>query len=171
MDMDITSHQKYRDGTHQYNRLLRELESDYVAVDERSLADWLEFAQQYAKELKYFDDNDQHQGDWAAFFNRVTVEDAIAFLEDPDSFLVTEPAPANLSEEEKKQRKAKKKKYKALSQPHFILFLTFLKQLEYPQQQFRELTPRYLEFYYKKVLQLTEKPETPDRAYVTFTLT
>ncbi|NER21530.1 MAG: hypothetical protein F6J96_12665 [Symploca sp. SIO1C2] len=168
--MKIITYEKERDGTHQYNRQLPELEPDYVAVDERLHQDWLAFAQEFAKELKYFDDNDQHSGDWAAFFEQVTVEDAIAFLNDPDSFLVTEPAPANLTEAEAQARERKKQKYLALSQPHFVLFLTFLKLLEYPQQQFRNLNPRYLEYYYQKVLQLTTKPETPDQVHVTFTL-
>ena len=39
-----------------------------------------------------------------------------------------------------------------------------------PQKQFREITQRHLDFYYKEVLKLQEKPAVPDKVHVTFGL-
>ncbi|NEQ09353.1 MAG: hypothetical protein F6K37_26420 [Moorea sp. SIO4E2] len=47
---------------------------------------------------------------------------------------------------------------------------TFLQLLRYPQQQFKALTQRYLDFYYKEVLQLRTKEEVPDKVNVIFEL-
>ena len=44
-------------------------------------------------------------------------------------------------------------------QPHRVLFWVFLLLLRYPQQQFNQLTHRYLDFYYRDCLQLKEKPQ------------
>ncbi|MEO5564317.1 MAG: hypothetical protein ABIR18_12805, partial [Chitinophagaceae bacterium] len=55
-------------------------------------------------------------------------------------------------------------------QPHMALFIAFLRLFKEAQNQMNGLTERMLNFYYRDVLQLTEKPSVPDRAYVVFEL-
>ena len=43
-------------------------------------------------------------------------------------------------------------------QPHMTLFLTFLKLFSIVQEQMNGITERMLDFYYRDVLQLEEKP-------------
>ncbi|MDJ0676391.1 MAG: hypothetical protein QNJ36_13570, partial [Calothrix sp. MO_167.B42] len=143
-----------RDGVSQHDRLLTELEPDYVTVDERDLSDLLTFVQEYATKLNYYDDyddSDNVNGDWLPFFN-ADVEQMVAYIHNPESFADDEST------------------LKQLSQPHLVLLFTFLQLLSYPQQQFQALTQRYLDFYYKEVLKLTTKQETPDKINVIFEL-
>ena len=59
-----------RDGTSQANRLQTALAPDYVAVDERSIKDLLAFAREYAKELRYYNvDNQPEEDGWSGFLD------------------------------------------------------------------------------------------------------
>jgi hypothetical protein len=51
-------------------------------------------------------------------------------------------------------------------EPHYALFLAFLKLLEYARGEANELTARHLEFYYREVLRLAERPAEPGHAHV-----
>ena len=51
-------------------------------------------------------------------------------------------------------------------EPHYALFLAFLKLLEYARGEANELTARHLEFYYRDVLRLAERPAEPGQAHV-----
>ncbi|WP_299409881.1 baseplate J/gp47 family protein [Acaryochloris sp. IP29b_bin.148] len=159
--------QGLRDGTSQRNRSLRSLDPDYVSIDEQTLADWIRFAQAYAKKLTYFNEHNQLDGDWSAFFamDVEAIAAALQILDTKDAIQATErgntssfpsPLPPKLLQ--------------TLSQPQLTLFLTFLRLLRYPQQQFKALTQRRLDFYYRQVLQLAEKAAIPDRTHVIFTL-
>ncbi len=55
-------------------------------------------------------------------------------------------------------------------QPHMALFIAFLQLFQLAQQQMNGLTQRMLEFYYRDVLHLAEKPAVPDHAFVVFEL-
>lgn len=55
-------------------------------------------------------------------------------------------------------------------QPHMALFIAFLQLFRLAQEQMNTLTGRILDFYYREVLQLKEKPAIPDRAHVVFEL-
>lgn len=140
-----------RDGTSQGGRGLRSQQPDYVSVDEKTWVDWLEFAHAYAQELTYFNDLNQPQGDWSPFFpqDAQTIAEALAALEADSPNLMPSVDLLN-----------------RLAQPHLALFLTFLKLLRYPQQQFKALTQRRLDFYYRQVLRLAEKTAIPDRVHV-----
>ncbi|NEQ80802.1 MAG: hypothetical protein F6K26_11275 [Moorea sp. SIO2I5] len=143
--------QFFRDGVSQGRRLLRELEPDYVSVDERDVSDLLTFVQKYATKLNYYDESNRINGDWSSFFGG-DVEQMVAYINNPESF----------ADEPSTQRQ--------LAQPHLVLLFTFLQLLRYPQQQFKALTQRYLDFYYKEVLQLTTKEEVPDKIHGIFEL-
>lgn len=148
--------QHFRDGTSQRLRALRSLSPDFVAVDERTLADWIRFAQDFAQQLIYFDQDDIPAGDWASFFTG----DAEALAAAVEAIAADSPAAAMLPAD----------LVQTLSQPHLALFLTSLKLLQYPQQQFKALTQQRLDFYYRQVLQLQYKVATPDKVHVIFDL-
>lgn len=142
----------FRDGTSQRSRSLAALQPDYVAADERSLADQLQFVQEFSKHLRYFNLDNQPQGSWENFFTG-DLPRLLAYVEAPETFL-----PQDAAELTK------------LSAPHLALLVSFLKLYQYPQQQFKDLTQRYLDFYYRTVLQLSEKSAVPDHAHVIFSL-
>ncbi|MGZ4157434.1 MAG: hypothetical protein ACXVED_09810, partial [Bacteroidia bacterium] len=81
-----------RDGTSQQQRLLKALLPSYVSVDERSMQDLITFANNFGKEINYFDVNNTVAGDWQSFFKDMVIDEAgqttqphyalfIAFLE------------------------------------------------------------------------------------------
>lgn len=51
-------------------------------------------------------------------------------------------------------------------QPHFALFLAFLKLLENSRAGMNTLTGRHLDFYYRRILRLAEKPAEPDHVHL-----
>lgn len=50
--------------------------------------------------------------------------------------------------------------------PHYALFLAFLKLREFTREQTNRLTERHLDFYYRQILQLTEKPAEPAQVHL-----
>ncbi|WDD96733.1 hypothetical protein [Thalassomonas actiniarum] len=71
MDIEIckTKNPLVRDGTSQQQRWLKQLHPRYARIDDRSMADLLNFANHYSRELQYYDNQDQTDGDWHAFFD------------------------------------------------------------------------------------------------------
>ncbi len=51
-------------------------------------------------------------------------------------------------------------------EPHYTLFLAFLRLNEYARQATNTLTARHLDFYYRDILQLKEKPAAPGQAHL-----
>ena len=51
-------------------------------------------------------------------------------------------------------------------QPHFALFLAFLRLFEHARSEVNTLTGRHLEFYYREILRFKEKPGEPGHAYL-----
>lgn len=51
-------------------------------------------------------------------------------------------------------------------QPHYALFLAFLKLLDYTKSEINTLTQRHLDFYYRDILKLKEKPAEPSHAHI-----
>lgn len=51
-------------------------------------------------------------------------------------------------------------------QPHYTLFLSFLRLMEYARSEANTITGRHLDFYYREVLQLKEKPALPAKAHL-----
>jgi hypothetical protein len=58
-----------RDGVSQDQRRLAQLHPRHARIDDRTLADFLNFARAYARELQYYDDANQVDGDWVDFFD------------------------------------------------------------------------------------------------------
>ncbi|MGM0460097.1 MAG: baseplate J/gp47 family protein [Bacteroidota bacterium] len=62
-----------RSGTSQQDRLLKALLPDYVAVDERKIEDLKSFVREYAKQIQYYDYNQdpgEPRPDWESFFDK-----------------------------------------------------------------------------------------------------
>jgi hypothetical protein len=51
-------------------------------------------------------------------------------------------------------------------EPHYALFLAFLRLLEYARAEANTLPHKHLEFYYRDVLRLKERPAQPGRAHI-----
>ncbi len=54
--------------------------------------------------------------------------------------------------------------------PHFALFMAFLKIFKHAQDEMNKITKKHLDFYYRDVLHLSEKPAVPDQVYLIFEL-
>jgi len=54
--------------------------------------------------------------------------------------------------------------------PHYALFLAFLRLFKIAQDDLNQITRKHLDFYYRDVLQLKEKKATADQAFIIFEL-
>jgi len=50
--------------------------------------------------------------------------------------------------------------------PHYALFLSYLRLMEYSRADVNTITGRHLDFYYREILQLKEKPALPSSAHL-----
>ncbi len=161
-----------KDGTSQQDRDQEALRPDYIQVEGRSINELIIEAQNLAKELRFFDKNDEFKPGmyWDSFLvengvdysTKQPVEQKIlreqwanqlaGYVEDPGRFI----------NDKQKQNK--------ISQPHVVLFLTFLKLLNHVKSQINGLTQKHLDFYFKERLGLTPKDSVPDVANVLFEL-
>ena len=125
-----------RGGLSRSQRALKALEPSFAKLDDRSTEDLLQYAFRLANEINYFNNENEIDGNWQTFWDIVNEK----------TLFEIEAAADN--------------------EPHFALFLCFLKLFAYAQDQLNTLTDRHLDFYYKKVLQLKEKKEVPDKAHL-----
>jgi len=82
-----------RDGTSQRQRLLVALKSSYVSIDERSVADLLVYARDYAQLLRYYTETNSHGGDWVDFIEN-DVSTLVAIIQSTDYQQVKKQADA-----------------------------------------------------------------------------
>ncbi len=134
-----------RDGTSQAGRMQTALKPDHVAVDERSIKDLLTFAREYAKQLCYYNVDNQPAEDWSGLLAQ-DLDELVAFIKEPDKF-----------DKDWKINHAR---------PHLVLLLTFLELLQHIKAQLNDLTRRHLEFYYREFLQLSANQSIPDHVHV-----
>lgn len=148
-----------RDGSSQSQRFLKALDPAYAPIEELGMEDWLTFAAAYADKLNYYTlkDSNHPQGDWKPFFiqdkkalqdflKQVEVKIQNADLGFPDSSI------------------------KSDVEPHLALFMSFIMLLQHSQDALNQFTGRHLDFYFKQVLQLRNRPEVPDKVHVIFEL-
>lgn len=140
-------------GTSQLERGIPALAPDYVSVDERSVKDLLQFAQNYASQLRYFNLDDQPEGDWSAFLDPALLgerelNELVGWLNDPQA-----SPPGTF-----------------FTRSHFVLFLTFLQLLQTARAQLNDFTRRHLEFFYREALCLTSQAGTPDSIHAVIEL-
>jgi hypothetical protein len=141
-------------GVSQARRSQQALDPDTAPVDERSVKDLLVFAQKYATQLRYFNANNEAEGDWSHFLGDNDLDQIAACL---DAALSGNAQSAALPDE-------------VCSRPHLVLFLTFLELLQSARTQLNDLTRRHLDFYYHEALRLTSQQAVPDQAHVLVTL-
>jgi hypothetical protein len=138
------------------------LNPEYIPVDERGIGDLLQFAQEYAREVIFFDDDNNPAGNWEAFliddiaayrslseelqagYRKKWIAEVLSYIDNPDKF------------------SSDTEKFRKLSRPHFILFIAFLQLLGYVKAQLNGLTKKHLDFYYFEVLRLNKKKPLPD---------
>lgn len=146
--MSVKPHPIKRDGTSQPERYLTSLDPASVLVDERSITDIMQFAEQYAKQLKYFEsDNIYHGNKWEEFFDIQKIFGSTDYKTIEKDILSRDDY-----------------------QPHYALFLAFLFMFKYAQDELNQLTKKHLDFYYHKVLGLNYNAATPDKVHAIFEL-
>ncbi|AXT53604.1 hypothetical protein D1818_23290 [Aquimarina sp. BL5] len=137
-----------RDGTSQQQRTLNTLLPSYVAVDERSMKDLMEFVHTFGEEIRFYDDANSIDSHWADFF-KITDEDWASFS--LETYL-------------------EQLKIDQFTKPHLALFFGFLYMFKVVQDDINTITERHLDFYYKEVLQLEEKAAESDKISIIFEL-
>ncbi|MFK7787442.1 MAG: hypothetical protein AB8B56_20125, partial [Crocinitomicaceae bacterium] len=160
-----------RDGTSQQDRNADAIQPDYIAIEDRSIDELITEAQRLAKELQFFDTNNEPAASWESFLiddpqafvqgspegkriqQKRWAEELAAYIENPDRFL-------NDSEKANK-----------LSKPHVVLFMTFLKLLNHVKSQINGLTEKHLDFYFRDRLGLNPKEAVPDVVNILIKLT
>lgn len=157
----------FRDGTSQLQRMDSALDPESVLVDERSFSDLIRFAQDYAKQLHFFDEENKPAGNWEGFlidyydtykqlsseserkkYRERWINDLLTYTGDPEKY----------SEE--------KEMLNRFGRPHLALFVTFLQLLGVIRNQLNGLTKRHLDYYYREVLGLQERKQVPDVVHV-----
>lgn len=133
-------HPLQNNGQTQTQRLPQALDPAFFRVDERSVEDLLAFAWNYAASLEYFSADNQITGNWQGFLEH-TRGKTLAELEAMPG-----------------------------QEPHFALFLCFLRLFGQAQDQLNTLTQRHLEYYYEKVLQIGRRNPVPDQVHLVFEL-
>ncbi len=56
------------------------------------------------------------------------------------------------------------------TEPHYALFIGFLKLFKIAQDDINTITKRHLDYYYREILNLEERAEVPDQVFIIFTL-
>ena len=119
----------FRDGTSQSQRLNNALDPDSIRVDERQLADFIRYAQDFASKLQFFNEENELAGTWEGFliddytgYKGVAEEETkkelrekwlkelITYVENPEKF----------ADNQEMIRK--------FARPHLALFVTFLQE-------------------------------------------
>lgn len=76
-----------RSGTSQSERLLPGLQKGYALVDEKSFADWIVFAREFAQYITYYEVSNAPSGDWVPFFsNDVSAVLGTISIQDVDAY-------------------------------------------------------------------------------------
>ncbi|MEL6538022.1 MAG: hypothetical protein AAFQ98_21570, partial [Bacteroidota bacterium] len=161
----------YRDGVTQARRWLAALGADTVAWEDRSLEDWLRFAQEFSRHVHYYNEKHQPDGYWEGFLQHSGPWQALA---ESDEELAAqqeawrqgmvayakgelpETADAWLAEQ--------------FSQPHRVLFVAFLSLLDQFQPAFNQLFSRHHRYHIHDLLQFRKRPALGDQVIVGVTL-
>ncbi|MBU3660685.1 MAG: phage baseplate protein [Flavobacteriales bacterium] len=138
---EITSVLK-RGGTDQGDRNLPSLNPDSIKLQGFGIEEWMQFAYNFADDVKFFNTNNIQDGDWKAFFKNDT---------ELKELLETYQLSNKLT-------------------PHLTLFICFLRLLEISSNHFNSLSKKHLDFYYSEVLQISKLPEQGDKVHILFEL-
>ncbi|NQU87670.1 MAG: baseplate J/gp47 family protein [Mariniphaga sp.] len=131
-----------RNGTGQNQRFVDALDPDSVELFDFRLEDWMAFAYNFANHVNYFAPENNVSGNWQDFF----------LTKNQIEKILGETVPQH-----------------KLS-PHLTLFVCFICLLRRSQKRLNGLTKRHLDFYYKEVLNLSNKTASPDSVHILFEL-
>ncbi len=131
-----------RNGTEQSNRYINALNPENIKLHDFSVQQWMQFAFEFAKNINYFNtETNSVNGTWEDFFLSET--EIQNHLKLADNSELT---------------------------PHLSLFLSFLKLIDLSQNRLNQLSKRHLDFYYKRVLNLSNREAIPDQVHLLFEL-
>jgi hypothetical protein len=156
-----------RNGVNQEERFSDALEPGNLKLHDFTIEDWLLFAYNFAKQVNFFDTNNDKipEGDWQEFFNY------FGFAKDD----LQNGIPKRT---DKKYTELKENITKTLTNaninhdltPHMTLFVCFLKLLELSQNKLNGITKKHLDFFYKDILQIEKLPAKADKVNIIFEL-
>lgn len=129
-------------GTAQSQRFRNALAPENLNLNNFSVAEWMQFAHTFAKEVNYFkaENDTTPAGTWESFF--VEESNIASFISDIETGNQLTP--------------------------HLTLFVCFLKLLEISKNSFNTLTKRHLDFYYQEILQIEKKAPVSDQVHLIF---
>lgn len=166
----------YREGKTQEQRFLDKLNPANLQLNDLDVADWILFAFNFAKHVNYFDkENPENLSlNWQDFFDYFEIGSIIKETEgNTDTDALSIPRREDIAYKKLHKSIADKltffEKENKLT-PHLVLFVAFLKVLEYSKERFNKLTKRHLDFYYSQVLQIEKRAPVEDTAYIIFEL-
>jgi len=145
----MTNHEEHivdallRDGTSQESRANVALQDNYVKIEEREAKDFLAFVHNFASHVNFFNSQNQLDGHWQDFFEKIADEKSIRALLDSSE---------------------------GTNDPHLSLFLAFLKLFDLAKGDLNKITARHVQFFYKDVLRMAKKPAEPDKVHLIFEL-
>lgn len=141
----------YKTGSSQGERQLKTLMAS-LPVDGRTRKEIYQFFCQYAKEISYYNLQNEKEGVWDHFipYSSITSQKEVAF-----DNIVTYWKKLGLSEEE-------------LQRPHLSLILVFIELFELLKGQLNQLSKKHLDHYYKRILQIDHRIFQPDQVYIQF---
>lgn len=140
-----------RDGANQLQRLLDALRPERNPIDDRRTEDLLLFLCRLADQFAYYDERNELDGNWQAFF-----ED----LKNAEGEVSVESVRDYLNRTELRQDNS----------TFLSILLAFLQMFGHLQQDINTLTQKHLDFYYEQVLGFRRLPPKPDEAHVIFEL-
>lgn len=141
-----------KDGTGQAQRALKALDPAYFQPEDRTPEDWLLYARELSKLMRYADAYSTADRTWEPFLDwereGLTWEEVVKYL---NGDLVPGLSPEKMT---------------WLSRPHFVLLAAFLRLLQIPKDQINGFTRRHLDFYYREVLRFVPRKFIPDKAHL-----
>jgi hypothetical protein len=150
VDLDkIYQYLQSTDGVNQLQRKLAALDPKSVQLDGRTKSDLINFLYQLSKQISFYNLINTPQGDWSGLFN---------FLKSSNGNI--------MSDDELDQLIVSRNDWP----PHVALLMVFLRLYAIAQQDMNHLVTKHLNYYYKRVLQLSPKGIHPDQVHVTFEL-
>ncbi|MBZ4043751.1 baseplate J/gp47 family protein [Flavobacterium hibisci] len=156
-----------RNGVNQEERFIDALEPTNLKLHDFTIEDWLLFAYNFAKEVNFFDTNNEKtpDGDWQEFFSyfgfsKDNLADGIPKRTDKEYAVLKENITKTLLAANNNQDLT----------PHLTLFVCFLKLLELSQNKLNLITKKHLDFFYKDILQIEKLPAKADKVNIIFEL-
>ncbi|RYJ38367.1 Baseplate J-like protein [Flavobacterium anhuiense] len=157
-----------RNGVNQEERFSDALEPSNLKLHDFTIEDWLLFAYNLAKEVNFFDINNdtKPEGNWQEFFNY------FGFSQEnlPNGIIPKRTESQYAVLKEKITKTLSTAQINQDLTPHLTLFVCFLKLLELSQNKLNLITKKHLDFFYKDILQIEKLPAKADKVNIIFEL-